>query len=212
MKIIIIDYKLNNLFSVKHACEVIGADVSISSTPGDILEADAVILPGVGAFKNAMVNIKKLHLEETIKEFIKSGKPFLGICLGMQLLFSNSEEFGSHNGLNIIKGSVKKIPKEMGEGVRVKVPYIGWNTIYSNKVSKNVWSNSALKNISENEFMYFIHSYYVQPSDKNVVLSLTRYRDLEYCSGIKKDNITAFQFHPEKSGKEGIKIYKDWLS
>lgn len=205
MKVAIIDYQLSNLFSVKHAFDYLQVDSVITSDKSVIAECDMAILPGVGAFGDAMSNLKKLDLIDGVKDFISTGKPFMGVCLGLQLLFSESEEFGIHQGLDIIKGRVVKF---VGKDKKIKVPQIGWNQIFS---AKNSWSNSPLKNIEKGEFMYFVHSYYVVPRDDSVTLTETTYEDIKYCSSLFKNNIFATQFHPEKSGKEGIKIYLDWL-
>lgn len=205
----IIDYQISNLFSVKHACEFLGIEAEISSDKEKLLKSDAAILPGVGAFGDAMQNLKKLDLIEPIKEFIDSGKPFMGICLGMQLLFSESEEFGNHTGLNIIPGRVTKFPSTNQQGVMVKIPQIGWNQIYEPTESK--WKNSPLETLKNNEFMYFVHSYFAKPDDDETVLSCTEYQGIEYCSSLLRKNVFATQFHPEKSGKEGMKIYSNWV-
>lgn len=207
--ITIIDYQISNLFSVKHACDHLGLQAEISSDKQKLLESDAAILPGVGAFGDAMRNLKTLDLIGPVKEFIASGKPFMGICLGLQLLFSESEEFGQHKGLNIIPGKVTKFSAKNTLGKIVKIPQIGWNQIYEQEKGK--WEYSPLAATANHECMYFVHSYYVSPSDKKVVLSLTEYQGIEYCSSIFYKNIFASQFHPEKSGKEGVKIYHDWL-
>ena len=149
-----------------------------------------------------MINLKNQNLIVAIKDFINTGKPFMGICLGFQLLFSFSEEFGIHKGLNIIKGDVKKF-----DNLTKKVPQIGWNKIY--KLNKD-WGDSPLKKTLNNEYMYFVHSYYVRPYDKDLILTNTNYSGLEYCSSIQKGNIFATQFHPEKSGVKGLEIYKNW--
>lgn len=210
MKIAIVDYQLSNLFSVLNACKFVGLDARITYEKKEITEADAIILPGVGSFGNAMENLKKLDLIKSIKDFIASGKPFMGICLGMQLLMSESEECGPHKGLDIIKGSVKKIPSLDKKGDKVLIPQIGWNKILKPEEKDN-WLDSPLKNLKNNEFMYFVHSYYVDPVDKNVILAKTEYAGIKYCSAILYNNVFALQFHPEKSGKEGIKVYKDWF-
>ncbi len=207
--IAIIDYRLSNLFSVKNACSFVGLKPVITCDKIQIIEADALILPGVGAFGDAMKNLESMGLIEPIKESIKEGKPFMGVCLGMQLLFSESEEFGNHQGLNIIKG---KVVRFAGKTKKIKVPQIGWNRIYRYSSGRNEWRQSPLRNIANNEFMYFVHSYYVRPDNKDKILSFTNYEGIEYCSAVKYKNILATQFHPEKSGKEGIKIYADWLS
>jgi glutamine amidotransferase len=208
-QVAIIDYEMGNMFSVAHACKYAGLNSIITKNKNVIMNSDAVILPGVGAFGNCMKNLNKFDLVSPIKDFIETGKPFLGICLGLQLLFTESEEFGNSKGLNLIEGNVVKFPNVTSEGISLKVPHIGWNNIYEYG-NQNNWSNSILKDTSPKEFMYFIHSYYVKPSNEKDILTMTNYEGFEYCSGIKKNNITAFQFHPEKSGSEGIRIYRNW--
>ncbi|WP_074405874.1 MULTISPECIES: imidazole glycerol phosphate synthase subunit HisH [Aquimarina] len=207
-KVVIIDYKLGNLFSVKQACDTVGIDAKISSDREDVLNADALILPGVGAFIEGMNNLKKLNLVSAIKEKTNNGNPLFGICLGQQLLFSKSEEFGAGEGLNIISGVIKKFPENF-ENSKVKVPHITWNKIYS---VNQEWENTAFVDLTNNEFMYFIHSYFVQPTSESCILTKTNYSGIEFCSSILKDNIFATQFHPEKSGEKGLSIYKNWAS
>jgi len=207
-KVIIVDYQLGNLFSVKHALLNIGLEPVISLDPNDILDADAIVLPGVGAFKDAMDNLNRLGLTQVIITFIESGKPFLGICLGLQLLFTDSEEFGSSNGLNIIPGKVKRFANTGNQGELIKVPQIAWNAI--NKPSNDLWAKSPLYDIKDGENMYFVHSYYIEPDDVDVILTKTIYADITYASSILKNNIFACQFHPEKSASDGLKIYKNW--
>lgn len=205
-KVIIIDYQLGNLFSVKQACDTVGLNAVISSNKQDIINADALILPGVGAFIEAMNNLKKLDLDTAIKEKVLSGTPIFGICLGQQLLFTESEEFGAGNGLNLISGLIRRFPENF-DGRKIRVPHIAWNTIYK---SHQDWGTSALKELESNDFMYFIHSYYVQPLDDSCVLTLTNYDGIEFCSAIQQQNIFSTQFHPEKSGEKGISIYRNW--
>ncbi|MEQ7800908.1 imidazole glycerol phosphate synthase subunit HisH [Pedobacter sp. ASV1-7] len=207
-KVVIIDYNLGNLFSVKQACDTIGINSKISSNKADIEDADGLILPGVGAFIEAMQNLNNLGLIDSIKNNVKNGKPIFGVCLGLQLLFSRSEEFGSGDGLDLISGTIKKFPAIV-EDKKIRVPQIAWNKIYSYKQD---WKNSPLYNISENEFMYFVHSYYVDPTEESCILTKTNYSGLDYCSGILKENIFATQFHPEKSAEKGISIYKNWAT
>jgi len=208
-KVVIIDYQLSNLFSVKHACARVGLETEITSDPDCLLSADGAILPGVGAFKDAMDNLHKYDLVSAITKFVNSGKPFMGVCLGMQLLFNESEEFGKHKGLSLIEGSVKKFPKYI-KGHAMKIPQIGWNKIYPGNIQNNDWLDSYLKDIKPDRFMYFVHSYYVLPKDKKNILALTNYEGFEYTSAIRKNNIFAVQFHPEKSSEEGISIYKNF--
>ena len=208
MKVAIVDYGLGNLFSINQACLHVGLDTKITSDLNEIKNADAMILPGVGAFGDAMNYLKKSELMEPIKEFVKAGKPFLGICLGMQLMFTESEEFGSNEGLNLIEGKIIKFPSHDSVNNIVKVPQIQWN-----KISKNtdeLWRNSALKGIPENSYMHFVHSFYAKPDNENHILSYTEYADINYASAVIKDNMTGFQFHPEKSGEQGLKIYENW--
>jgi glutamine amidotransferase len=205
-KVVIIDYQLGNLFSVKQACDTIGINATISSDREDVLNADALILPGVGAFIEAINNLKSFGLDTAIQEKVKNGTPIFGICLGLQLLFTESEEFGAGNGLDLISGVIKRFPENF-EKRKIKVPHIAWNTIYK---SDQNWDKIALKELKNNDFMYFIHSYYVKPSDNSCVLTKTNYDGIEFCSSILKDNIFATQFHPEKSAEKGISIYKNW--
>lgn len=204
--VIIIDYQLGNLFSVKQACDTIGLNAKISSDKEDLLNADALILPGVGAFNEAISNLKKLNLDSAIIEKVNLGIPIFGICLGLQLLFTESEEFGAGRGLDLIPGVIKRFP-EIYQSRKIRVPQIAWNTIYC---SNQDWGESALLEIKNNDFMYFIHSYYVEPQDKNCILTLTNYDGIEFCSAVKFKNIFATQFHPEKSAEKGVSIYKNW--
>ena len=204
--VVIIDYQLGNLFSVKQACDTVGINAEISSNREDILNADALILPGVGAFIEAMNNLKKFSLDTAIQNKVNGGTPIFGICLGQQLLFTESEEFGAGKGLDLISGIIKRFPETFEER-KVKVPHIAWNTIF--KLNQE-WDNTALKDLNNNEFMYFIHSYYVKPSDGDCILTQTNYDGIEFCSSILKNNIFATQFHPEKSADKGISIYKNW--
>lgn len=206
-KVIIVDYQLGNLFSVKHALMNIGLNVKVSNLAADIENADALVLPGVGAFHDAMKNMNKHDLIVPIKDFIQVGKPFIGVCLGLQLLFTESEEFGSGRGLDIISGTVKKFPSSTSKGELMKVPHIAWNKIFQYPAG---WNDSPLRDIQSGEFMYFVHSFYIIPQENLYNLSWTQYYDIKYPSSIKRNNIFACQFHPEKSANEGLKIYKTW--
>jgi glutamine amidotransferase len=205
--IVIVDYKLGNLFSVNQALLNIGLEAKISSDPNEILSADAIVLPGVGAFSDAMNNLKCLNLINPIKASVDSGKPFLGICLGLQLVFSESEEFGMTKGLGLIKGQVKRFANTVINGKTRKVPQIAWNQIH--QINDRSWENTPLSGIKSGEFMYFVHSYYVEPEEQ-VGLSRTNYDGQDYVSSILRNNLFACQFHPEKSAHEGMKIYSNW--
>ena len=205
-KVAIIDYNLGNLFSVKQACDTVGMNAALSSTKKDIEDAQALILPGVGAFIEAMKNLEQLDLIEAIKEAVLGGKPTFGVCLGLQLLFTESEEFGSGEGLDLIPGIIKKFPVTANE-IKIKVPQIAWNRIYK---EDQTWADTPLLELEEKDFMYFVHSYYVHPTDGSCILTSTNYSGIEYCSAILKDNIFATQFHPEKSANKGLSIYRNW--
>lgn len=196
----IIDYQMSNLYSVQHACEALGIRSVITSDPSELLRAKAAILPGVGAFSDAMNNLRRFGLIAPIRTFIRSGRKFMGVCLGMQLLFTKSHEFGSHKGFGFLDGDVVKFPSH-----QMKVPQIGWNTIY--KPSKKEWDSTPFKKIKNNTYMYFVHSYYVRPKKKSSILSLTSYEGVEYCSSVLDKNIFTVQFHPEKSGPGGVRLY-----
>ena len=206
-KVVIIDYQLGNLFSVRQALENIGLDVVISNDAAELKSADAAVLPGVGAFGDAMKNLHQQGLVKGIQEHISEGKPFMGVCLGLQLLFTESEEFGASKGLNIFPGVVKRFNNFDETGNSVRVPQIAWNEIYTGQVD---WKKTPLKELDQNEHMYFVHSFYVEPDDKKNVLSYTKYQNKEYVSSVFKNNIFACQFHPEKSAQKGLSIYKNW--
>ena len=198
----IIDYGMGNLFSVKNACEYVGLSSMVTNSINEINDASILILPGVGGFKGAMDSLNNLNLVDSIIKFSHSGKPIIGICLGMQLLFEKSYEFGQHRGLGLIKGSVIKFDINIG----LKVPHIGWNKII--KANYN-WKNSYLKGLKNQTTMYFVHSFFCEPSDKSVILSKTEYGEKIFCSTLIKDNIFGVQFHPEKSATLGLLLYRN---
>ena len=205
MDVAIIDYKMSNLYSVQAACEKVGLSSVITSDSSQILDAKMAILPGVGAFGQAMAKLIESKLDECIYNFVESGKLFVGICLGLQLLFEKSEEFGSHSGLGIIKGSVRKFQFYDGKNTKYPVPQIGWNKIRQNSTQ---WNETLLCKNRDKDFMYFVHSYYVVPEDEQVILTTTTYGNQTFCSSVHYKNIFASQFHPEKSGEIGLKIYQ----
>ena len=206
-KITILDYNMGNLFSVKNAFLSFGVETKISSNSKEISESDALIIPGVGAFGEAVDNLKKRDLINPIIDFYNTGKPIMGICLGLQLLFENSEEFGYNKGLGIIKGDVLKFKRNLD--TKQKIPHMGWNKVVNDQ-KETFWEKSPLNDIPNEAFMYFVHSYYVKPVDDDIVLSTTEYLGNKFCSSINFKNIFACQFHPEKSGKDGINIFKKW--
>jgi glutamine amidotransferase len=199
----IIDYGMGNLYSVQRACQFVGLSSIITNDKEILKDADAVILPGVGAFGDAMETLNKLDLVSAIHEFVKTGRPFIGICLGFQLLFTESEEFGQHKGLDIIHGSVVRF-----RGRKTRVPQMGWNKVFYKNNGKD-WGNLFMNGIQNGEYMYFVHSYYPVPAESKLPILTTKYGGIEYCSGISLGNVLGVQFHPEKSGKEGINLYKN---
>jgi len=206
-KVIIIDYKLGNLFSVLQACKTVGIDAEISSEIEKIKAADALILPGVGAFAEAMQNLNSLNLAQTIIEEVKNGKPIFGICLGQQLLLTESEEFENCKGLNLIEGRIIKF-SNLINNKKVKVPQVGWNQILQ---PENInWEKTPFSSIFAKDYMYFVHSYYTEVKETEYILANTDYCDFIYASAILKDNIFSTQFHPEKSGEKGLSIYRNW--
>ncbi len=199
--IAIVDYGMGNIRSVSKAVEAVGGDVVITHNPELIRKSKAIILPGVGAFKDCMGNLANLGILEVIKEEIQKGKPYFGICLGMQILFSESEEFGICKGLDIFKGKVVRfnLPNEY------KIPHMGWNTVSFKKKSK------LLNEIPEHSYFYFVHSYYVAPEEQSVVAGVTEY-GINFTSMIISENIFATQFHPEKSQKIGLKLLQNFVN
>jgi glutamine amidotransferase len=202
--IAIIDYGMGNLRSVQKAFEKVGFDAAVTSDPRLVLEADRIVLPGVGAFRDCIRNLEAGGFIEPILRVIREGRPFLGICLGLQLLFTESEEFGLHQGLNVIPGRVVRFPEGMTEGdEELKVPHMGWNQVSIRRRPE------AFTGIADGTNFYFVHSYYVQPEDPSVIATTTGY-GMEFCSSIWKDNIIATQFHPEKSQESGLSILKNF--
>lgn len=203
-KTVVIDYGMGNMFSVLRACANAGLDAVLTSDKKELADAAAVILPGVGAFGPAMENLNKLDLVSPIKDFCASGRPFMGVCLGFQLLFTESEEFGSHKGLDLFKGAVKKFPVPNPEWS--KVPQIGWNAIKR----QGSWDGTPLQGLADGEYMYFVHSFYVEADRSAPPATLTEYAGLEYASSVCRGRLFGCQFHPEKSAWNGLKIYENF--
>lgn len=202
--IAIIDYGMGNLRSVQKGFEKVGFEAVVTSDPKVVLEAERIVLPGVGAFPDCMRNLEHGGFVEPILKVIREGRPFLGICLGLQLLFTESEEFGIHKGLDVIPGRVVRFPEGMEEEEEeLKVPHMGWNQL-SFKLRPPAFSG-----IPDGTNFYFVHSYYVQPDDSSVIATTTRY-GIDFCSSVWKDNIVATQFHPEKSQEKGLAILQNF--
>ena len=197
----ILDYDAGNIASVEKAIKYLGADCAVTRDGNTIMHSEAIILPGVGAFGDACEKLSDYGFYDIIPEYIKSGKPFLGICLGLQLLFKESEESPNASGLDILPGKIVKIPDTDG----LKVPHIGWNSISINKKSR------LLAGIPDNSYVYFVHSYYLKARDPAIVAATTEY-GVTMHAACERENVFATQFHPEKSGEVGLKILKNFIS
>ena len=196
----IIDYDAGNIKSVEKALKALGEDAVITRDKETLLKADRVILPGVGAFGDAMEKLNAYGLAEIIREIVKRGTPFLGICLGLQLLFERSDESGEIPGLGILKGEIFRIP-DSGD---LKIPHIGWNSLrFPN-------SGRLFAGIEENSYVYFVHSYYLKAAEEGIVTAATEYGTLIHAS-VEKDNVFACQFHPEKSSIVGLGIFRNFI-
>jgi len=205
----IVDYGLGNLHNVRRACEAVGLATKITSSPEEVRCSAAAILPGVGAFGDAISTLNASGLSQGLRELVDSGKPLFGICLGFQLLMTESSEFGHHRGLDIIQGSVIRLNAPRDDEGRLKVPHVGWNRIW--KTNPYAMSDSRpqtlLDAIADGEYMYFVHSFVVVPSQANTIVSTTHYGDVEFCSSARRGNVFGCQYHPERSGVEGLKMY-----
>ena len=198
-KIVIIDYGAGNLRSVARAVAHVGHEPTVTSDPGEVALADALILPGVGAAADTMRNLREHKMVEPVREYIASGRPFFGVCMGQQALLTVSEEGGEHPCLDVIAGRVKKLPPGL------KVPHMGWNTV------RQRVAHPIFEGIPDDSYFYFVHSYYPQPDDESVVIGETEY-GVTFASVLARDNIVATQFHPEKSGEMGLRMYANFLA
>ncbi len=210
-KIVVIDYGLGNLFSVKHALEACGSrEVIISQSADEILTADRIILPGVGAFADGMKGLHERELVDVILNYAKSGRPLMGICLGMQMLATKSDEYGETNGLDLIPGHVRPIPNKSTDGSLLKIPNIGWCSLYNSASAK--WENSILKSTTIGEEVYMVHSYKFDTASESHLLAHSLYGGHKIAAVIRKNNIYGCQFHPEKSGNVGLRILTTFLN
>ncbi|MGQ9627219.1 MAG: imidazole glycerol phosphate synthase subunit HisH [Anaerolineae bacterium] len=198
VQIAIVDYGMGNLRSVQKAFERVGAETVVTSDPAHIAEAQAVVLPGVGAFGDAMENLRRAGLDGAVLQVIEEGRPFLGICLGMQILFEEGEEMGLHKGLGVFGGRVVRFDTEL------KVPHVGWNQIHIRL------ETPLLQGVPNDSYAYFIHSYYARPSEPEIILATTDY-GIDYASIVGRDNVFGIQFHPEKSQEVGLKILGNFV-
>ena len=200
--IAIVDYNIGNLASVINAFKVLGEDVVVESSPNKLKDYDKLILPGVGAFGDAMEHLRANGMDKAVIEYANSGKPLLGICLGMQLLFDSSQEFGEHKGLGLIEGKIVAFDKNRFK-TKLKVPHMGWNELFTQKKSP------LFHDLDDDFYLYFVHSYHVECDDKYVIGK--SYYGYEFVSAVNRDNIYGIQPHPEKSHKNGLKIIEDFI-
>lgn len=198
-KITIIDYGVGNFRNVQKAFQAVGAEADITESVAAVKTADVLVLPGVGAFGDAIDNVRQRGLHQPVLDAVQAGKPLLGICVGLQLLFDESEEMGRHHGLGILPGQVVRFPQ-----TRLPVPHMGWNQIWPRR------EHPLLKNIAPGDFGYFAHSYYAQPAAAGDIIAHTDY-GLNYASVVGRDNVCAIQFHPEKSQHVGLQILKNFV-
>jgi glutamine amidotransferase len=198
----IVDYNMGNLASIINAFELIGADIRVEKEPEKLKEYDKLILPGVGAFGDAMEHLRERGMDSAIKEYASSGKPLLGICLGMQLLFESSQEFGDHRGLGLIEGEVIAFDKSKFDH-KLKVPHMGWNELFVQE------ETPLFKNLQEEFYLYFVHSYHVVCDDRYTIGKT--YYGYEFVSAVNRDNIYGIQPHPEKSHNNGLKIIENFV-
>lgn len=205
--ITIVDYTLGNLHNLQQAFESLGCTVNVTGKKSEIEKAEKLVLPGVGNFGAGMTSLKELGLDSAVKTYAKTGRPLLGICLGMQMLLSSSEEDSAVNGLNLIEGEVKRFQPSKETPRSFKIPHYGWS-----EVSKKETTPRLLKDIPDNAFYYFVHSYYVDPKDSKHSIGITSYGYNTYTSIINKDNIFGCQFHPEISGPIGLKLLQNFVT
>ena len=203
--IAVIDYGVGNLFSLLSSLNYVGLHTKLTNDIEEIKNANGIILPGVGAFRDAIGNLEKYGLKETLINEARKGKPFLGICLGMQMLFEKSYEYGEYEGLGLINGTVEEIKKYMPENSDLKIPHMGWNSLIINERFKD---DKILKDVDNNEYVYYVHSYFAKTDMKNIV-AYSEY-GTKIPGIVKNKNVYGMQFHPEKSGDTGLKLLKNW--
>jgi glutamine amidotransferase len=211
--VVIVDYGIGNLLSALRAFERCGAKVALTGDPERIAAADRLVLPGVGAFASCIGTLRERNLAEPVKQFAESGRPMIGICVGMQMLFDASEEFGEHDGLGLLPGRIKRIPDTDSEGQAHKIPHIGWNGLRAPiKAPDGLWEKTILDGVPQGSDVYFVHSYTAWPSNPAHRLADANYGGQRIAAAVRKDNLYGTQFHPEKSGARGLQIIQSFLA
>jgi imidazole glycerol-phosphate synthase subunit HisH len=210
LRVAIVDYGTGNLFSVRRACEAAGLEAVVTEDAGTVLSAAGVVLPGVGAFGAAMATLGRRGLDDALRRVASAGRPLLGICLGMQLLADRSEEFGHHEGLGIVPGSVRRLPRTAAGNGREKLPHIGWSAVRPRRADDcaAAWAGTLLEHLQPGTPMYFVHSFAVHPEDPRAWRAGASYGESEFCAALEAGSVAGCQFHPERSGQDGIGIYR----
>lgn len=207
----VIDYGIGNIFSICNALSKSGADVRLSSEPAGIKQADRLVLPGVGAFSDGMKGLRDRGLNDAIHYFVEKNRPFLGICLGMQMMMDESEEFGIHSGLGLISGKVKAVSDTGSKGEKHKIPHIGWSPVFPPDVENTGWQNTILSEVSPGFTGYFVHSYGAVTNNQENTLAICDYGGIRITAVIARGPVSGCQFHPEKSGETGLKILETFM-
>jgi glutamine amidotransferase len=210
-KVTLVDYGVGNLRSVRRALEYVGGVVTVAHEVADILQAERLVLPGVGAFGHCMTELQQRGFTDALSEYVARERPFMGICVGMQIMLSYGEEFGEHRGLNFIPGRVVKIPQQRQDATNRVLPYVGWAALRHSTTQMD-WKGSVLGAVSEGEYGYFLHSFSAVPDDPSTCLAEYDYESLPICAAIRKAHLTGVQFHPEKSADTGLRILRQFLA
>lgn len=205
-RVAIVDYGMGNLFSVQQACRAAGLDAVLTMSPAEVRAADGVVLPGTGAFEGAIRTLREHGLVAAIQSVASAGRPLVGVCLGMQLMMEESQEFGRHEGLGLFKGTVVPFLPRSADGHQWKIPQVGWNRVTLQRhAPAGQWETGGLR---DGDFMYFVHSFYVEPTDASTVVATARYGGETFCASLRRDNILTWQFHPERSASRGLALYQ----
>lgn len=204
--IAVVDYGMGNLFSVVQAFSAVGQSAEITSSPAALAAAAAIVIPGVGAFGRAMEVLERTGMADTIRERASRGTPVVGICLGMQLMMASSTEFGAHQGLGLVDGDTVALKESLAIDASARIPHVGWTAV--EPAHADGWSGTPLATLGPGHQMYFVHSFYVRPADPSMVLAFSSYRGVTFCSSLARGNLFGCQFHPERSGPEGLEVYR----